>query len=178
MIRVHLDGTTRVELRAWRHKLPLPRVRDCIELLTLAEAGRPAPNLAAHLGRCDYTVRDLLKALLARRTEAIQLAAPARIPTSIVQDLAKAERAGNVPASRKAKAAAVSVVLDDFDECSFSPTMPGDYRVSLAGQRKSIRFEAPQGAGSKTLPPTGQASGNPPGGLRPVAWTSASTTGN
>ncbi len=61
------------------------------------------------------------------------------------QDPAKAERAGKVLANLKAKAAAGSVVLYYLDECGFSPTLPVGYSWSLPGQRKLIRYEAPQG---------------------------------
>jgi putative transposase len=61
------------------------------------------------------------------------------------QDPAKAERAGKVLGNLKAKAAAGSVVLYYLDECGFSPTLPMGYSWSLPGQRKFIRYEAPQG---------------------------------
>jgi len=40
---------------------------------------------------------------------------------------------------------ASSVVLYYLDECGFSPTLPVGYSWSLPGQRKFIRYEAPQG---------------------------------
>ena len=61
------------------------------------------------------------------------------------QDPAKAERAGQVLAHLKAKAAAGSVVLYYLDECGVSPTLPVGYSWALPGRRKFIRYEAPQG---------------------------------
>ncbi len=59
------------ELRALRRKALPPKVRDRIEMLTLADAGWSAPRIAAHLGHCGQTVRDLLKDFLARGTDAL-----------------------------------------------------------------------------------------------------------
>ena len=61
------------------------------------------------------------------------------------QDPAKAERAGQVLANLKAKAASGRLVLYYLDECGFSPTLPVGYSWALPGQRKLIRYEAPQG---------------------------------
>ncbi|WZO97512.1 IS630 family transposase [Isosphaeraceae bacterium EP7] len=61
------------------------------------------------------------------------------------QDSVKAERAGKVLANLKAKAAAGAIRLYDLDECGFSPTLPVGYTWSLPGQRKLIKYEAPQG---------------------------------
>src|SRR3954466_1422787 len=71
MIRIHLDDATRDELRSLRRKALPPRVGDRIEMLTLADAGWSAPRIAAHLGHCGQTVRDLLKAFLSGGIEAI-----------------------------------------------------------------------------------------------------------
>jgi transposase len=71
MIRIHLDDTTRDHLRSLRRKSLLPKVRDRIEMLTLADAGWSAPRIAAHLGHCGQTVRDLLKDFLVRGTDAL-----------------------------------------------------------------------------------------------------------
>jgi transposase len=71
MIRIHLDDSTREELQAMRRKTLPPKVRDRIEMLTLAHAGWSAPTIAAHLGHCGQTVRDLLKDFLNRGTEAL-----------------------------------------------------------------------------------------------------------
>jgi transposase len=60
-------------------------------------------------------------------------------------DPAKAARAGRVLANLKAKAAAGSIVLYYLDECGFAPTLPVGCSWCLAGQRKLIRYEAPQG---------------------------------
>jgi putative transposase len=64
MIRIHLEDATRDELRALRRKSLPPKVRDRIEMLTLADAGWSAPRIAAHLGYCGQTVRDLLREFL------------------------------------------------------------------------------------------------------------------
>jgi putative transposase len=205
MIRIHLDDATRAELRSLRRKALPPKARDRIEMLTLADAGWPAPGIAAHLGHCGQTVRDTLKRFLERGTDALYprrtgpapdtarrdrvaeelrrslaedrtwtsrqlseaLAArgidlgPRQVRRYLKrmkagyrrtaqtlkhkQDPAKAERAGEVLANLKAKAAGGSVVLYYLDECGFSPTLPVGYSWTLPGRRKSIRYEAPQG---------------------------------
>jgi len=81
MIRIHLDDATRDELHALRRKALPPKVRDRIEMVTLSDAGWSAPRIAAHLGYCGQTVRDLLRDFLTRRTEALHPRAPARPPT-------------------------------------------------------------------------------------------------
>ena len=65
MIRIHLDDATRDELRALRREPLPPKVRDRIEMLTLADAGWSAPRIADHLGHCGQTLRDLLEGFLA-----------------------------------------------------------------------------------------------------------------
>jgi putative transposase len=205
MIRIHLEESARDELRALRRKPLPPKVRDRIEMLTLADAGWSAPRIAAHLGHCGQTVRDLLKDFKVRGIQAIhprrtgpapdlerrdrvadelrrslaedrtwtsrqlsealaargidlgprqvrrhlkRIKAGYRRTASTLkhkQDPAKAERAGKVLANLKAKAAAGSLVLYYLDECGFSPTLPVGYTWTLPGQRKFIRYEAPQG---------------------------------
>jgi putative transposase len=71
MIRIQLDDATRDELRALRRKSLPPKVRDRIEMITLCDAGWSAPKIAAHLGYCGQTVRDLLHNFLGRRIEAL-----------------------------------------------------------------------------------------------------------
>ena len=66
MIRIHLEPSTRDELQSLRRKPLPPKVRDRIEMLTLADAGWSAPKIAGHLGHCGQTVRDLLKDFLRR----------------------------------------------------------------------------------------------------------------
>jgi putative transposase len=61
------------------------------------------------------------------------------------QDPAKAARAARVLANLKAKAAAGKLVLYYLDECGFAPTLPGSYSWTLPGERKFVRYEAPQG---------------------------------
>ncbi len=205
MIRIQLDDATRERLRDLRRKALPPRVRDRIEMLTLADVGWSAPRIAAHLGHCGQTVRDLLKDFLERGADALyprrtgpapdagrrgrvteelrrslaedrtwtsrQLAealagrgielgprqvrrylkgmkAGYRRTASTLkhkQDPAKVERAGKVLDNLKARAAAGSVALYYLDECGFSPTLPVGYSWCLPGERKFIRYEAPQG---------------------------------
>src|SRR5579871_828938 len=71
MIRIHLEDTTREQLRAMRRKPLPPRVRDRIEMITLADAGWSAPRIAAHLGHCGQTVRDVFKDYLDRGLDAL-----------------------------------------------------------------------------------------------------------
>jgi putative transposase len=71
MIRIKLDDAIRAELQSLRRQALAPKVRDRIEMLSLADAGWSAPRIAAHLGHCGQTVRDLLKDFLARGTDAL-----------------------------------------------------------------------------------------------------------
>jgi putative transposase len=71
MIRIHLEDSTREGLQAMRRKALPPKVRDRIEMLTLAHAGWSAPRIAAHLGYCGQAVRDTLKDFLNRGAEAL-----------------------------------------------------------------------------------------------------------
>ena len=71
MIRTQLDDATRDELQALRRKALPPKVRDRIEMVTLSDAGWSPPRIAAHLGCCGQTVRDLLRGFLARGTDAL-----------------------------------------------------------------------------------------------------------
>lgn len=205
MIRIHLEDSIREELRALRREVLPPKVRDRVEMLTLADAGWSAPKIAAHLGLCGQTVRDLLKDFLDRGTDALRprrtgpapdvarrdrvteelrrslaedrtwtsrqlaeaLAArgvalgPRQVRRHLKrmkagyrrtastlkhkQDPAKAERAGKILANLKAKAASGEIVLYYLDECGFSPTLPTGYSWTLPGERKLVRYEAPQG---------------------------------
>jgi putative transposase len=61
------------------------------------------------------------------------------------QDPAKAERARKVLANLKAHAAAGRLTLYYLDECGFSPTLPTGSSRALAGERKLVEYEAPQG---------------------------------
>jgi putative transposase len=87
MIRIHLDDATRYELQALRREALPPKVRDRIEMVTLSDAGWSAPKIAAHLGYCGQTVRDLLRDFLRRRTEALS---PRR--TGPAPDVARRDR--------------------------------------------------------------------------------------
>src|SRR5258705_5335193 len=71
MIRIHLEDATRDQLRALRRKSLPPKVRDRIEMLTLSDAGWSPPRIAEHLGCCGQTVRDSLRAFLARGLDAL-----------------------------------------------------------------------------------------------------------
>jgi transposase len=86
MIRIHLDDATRDELRALRREPLPPKVRDRIEMLTLADAGWSAPRIAAHLGHCGQTARDLLKGFLARGTAALHPLRPGPPPDTAHRD--------------------------------------------------------------------------------------------
>ncbi|MDG3005876.1 IS630 family transposase [Paludisphaera mucosa] len=61
------------------------------------------------------------------------------------QDPEKAERAGRVLANLKDKAAAGRLRLYYLDECGFAPTLPTACSWALAGDRKLVEYEAPQG---------------------------------
>ena len=71
MIRTTLDEATRDELQRLRRTERAPKVRDRIEMVTLSDAGWSAPKIAEHLGYHPQTVRDLLRAFLARGTAAL-----------------------------------------------------------------------------------------------------------
>ncbi len=72
MIRTPLEDATREELHALRREPVPPKVRDRIEMVLLSDAGWSAPRIAAHLGYCGQTVRDVLRAFLARGTDALR----------------------------------------------------------------------------------------------------------
>lgn len=71
MIRTELDDATREQLQSLRREPLPPRVRDRLEMVLLSDAGWSAPRIAAHLGYCGQTVRDLLRAFLARGTDSL-----------------------------------------------------------------------------------------------------------
>jgi putative transposase len=71
MIRITMDDATRDELRALRRTDLSPKVRDRIEMVTLSDAGWSAPEIAGHLGYHAQTVRDSLRAFLARGVAAL-----------------------------------------------------------------------------------------------------------
>jgi transposase len=205
MIRITLDDATRDELRALRRTGLGPKARDRIEMVTLSDAGWSAPRIAAHLGYHPQTVRDTLRAFLARGVAALspfrsgpapdaqrleevtgalrellgqrrtwtsrqlsealagrgiaigprqvrrylkRIGARYRRTASTLkhkQDQAKAERAREVLANLKARAAAGRLKLYYLDECGFSPTLPTGSSWTLAGERKLVEYEAPQG---------------------------------
>jgi transposase len=61
------------------------------------------------------------------------------------QDPAKAERARDVLANLKARAAAGLLKLYYLGECGFAPTLPTGSSWALPGERKLVEYEAPQG---------------------------------
>src|SRR5262249_21987225 len=71
MIRITLDEATRDELQHLRRSGPSSRVRDRIEMVALSDAGWSAPKIAVHLAYHAQTVRDLLRAFLARGPAAL-----------------------------------------------------------------------------------------------------------
>jgi len=71
MIRAQLDDATRDELQALRRKPLPPKVRDRIEMVLLSDVGWSAPRIAGHLGYCGQTIRNLLRAFLARGLDAL-----------------------------------------------------------------------------------------------------------
>jgi transposase len=71
MIRTQLDDATREQLHALRRASLPPKVRDRIEMVTLSDAGWSPPRIAAHLGYCGQTVRDLLRSFMARGLDAL-----------------------------------------------------------------------------------------------------------
>jgi transposase len=71
MIRIMLDDSTRGELQALRRTSLPAKIRDRIEMVSLSDAGWSAPRIARHLDYHPQTVRDLLRAFLARGTAAL-----------------------------------------------------------------------------------------------------------
>lgn len=71
MIRTTLDEATRDELQHLRRTERSPKVRDRIEMVSLSDAGWSAPKIANRLGYHAQTVRDLLRAFLARGAAAL-----------------------------------------------------------------------------------------------------------
>jgi transposase len=72
MYRVHLTDAQRDELnRRARDPQTLPRTRDRLEMLRLADAGFGVPWIARHLGRHEQTVRHWIQAFLAGSFDAL-----------------------------------------------------------------------------------------------------------
>jgi len=86
MIRTQLDDATRDELQALRREPLPPKVRDRIEMVILSDAGWSAPRIAQHLGYCGQTVRDLLRAFLARGLDALYPFRPGPAPDTARRD--------------------------------------------------------------------------------------------
>jgi transposase len=62
MLRVTVTDDERAALQALRRESALsPLERDRVEMVLLAAAGWSAPRIAAHLGRCEPTVRTTLR---------------------------------------------------------------------------------------------------------------------
>src|SRR5918998_4314791 len=110
MIRTQIDDATRDELQALRRKPLPPKVRDRIEMVTLSDAGWSAPRIAAHLGYCGQTVRDLLRDFLTRRTEALHPRRTGPAPDAarrdrVAEELRKSLAEGRTWTSRQLAAA-------------------------------------------------------------------------
>jgi transposase len=71
MIRTKRDDATREQLQALRRNPMPPKARDRLEMVLLSDAGWSAPRIAAHLDYCGQTVRDTLRAFLARGIDAL-----------------------------------------------------------------------------------------------------------
>lgn len=66
MLRVRLTEAQREELRAHRREPGLvPRTRDRLEMIALADAGWGVPRIARHFGCHEQTVRKYVRAFLA-----------------------------------------------------------------------------------------------------------------
>lgn len=100
-------------------------------------------QLAAALGKRDIT----LSARQVRRYLEMLGAGWRRTTNSLrhKQDPVKVARAGRVLDNLKRRASAGRLKLYYLDECGFAPTLPTAYSWTLAGQRKRIDYEAPQG---------------------------------
>ena len=73
MYRVHLTANESAELeRRCRDKGTLPRTRDRLEMVRLANTGWSCPRIARHFGRTESRVRHWLKAFLAGGFDALE----------------------------------------------------------------------------------------------------------
>jgi len=90
LIRVSLSATQRAELnRRARQSSVAPRLRDRLEMVRLSDLGLTIPQIAAHLGLHQQTVRKYLKAFLADGFAALpDRPIPGRPPTITTQHLA------------------------------------------------------------------------------------------
>src|SRR6478672_12578222 len=100
MIRTQLDDATRDELQALRRTPVSPKVRDRIEMVLLSDAGWSAPRIAEHLGYCGQTVRDLLRAFLARGLDALHPFRPGPAPDIAHRDRVAEELARSLAEDR------------------------------------------------------------------------------
>ena len=73
------------------------------------------------------------------------------------QDPEKAARAAAVLANLIARAETGRLDLIYLDECGFAPSLPTGYSWCLPGQRKRVKYEYPQGAGSTSWRRTGRS---------------------
>lgn len=72
MIRIQLDDATRSELQSLRRTDLPAKARDRIEMVTLSDVGWSPPRIARHLGYHPQTVREALRAYLARGAAALR----------------------------------------------------------------------------------------------------------
>ena len=100
MIRTQIDDATRDELQSLRRKPLSPKVRDRIEMVLLSDAGWSAPRIAEHLGYCGQTVRDLLRAFLARGLDALHPFRPGPAPDIAHRDRVAEELARSLAEDR------------------------------------------------------------------------------
>jgi putative transposase len=71
MIRIHLDHTTRDELQGLRRQDLPAKVRDRLEMVTLADAGWKPARIAEHLGYHYRTVLNVLHDFTSRGSQAL-----------------------------------------------------------------------------------------------------------
>ena len=71
MIRIQLDTTTHDELQAMRREDLPAKVRDRLEMVTLADAGWDAARIAVHPGYNYRTTLNCLKDFLDRGRDAL-----------------------------------------------------------------------------------------------------------
>ena len=72
MYRVHLTEEQRHELQRRAHEPGvMPRTRDRLEMVRLADASWSIPRIAQHLGICEKRVRHYIKAFLSEGFDAL-----------------------------------------------------------------------------------------------------------
>ena len=72
MYRVHLDDAARLQLHRRAHEPGvMPRTRDRLEMIRLADAGWSVPRIAKHFGLSEKCVRSWVRAYLAGGFDAL-----------------------------------------------------------------------------------------------------------